>query len=145
MNNDMAALHNAAIALLAKREYSRKELEMKLLRRNPTPQDLQTVLDALIENNYQSDDRFAEVFIRQRIATGKGPYAIKQQLALKGIDRDLIAQKLSEADVNWFDAAEDVYLKKYRGEAVVDQKDRAKRQRFMLSRGFSPAIVSEIL
>ena len=63
-----------AMDILARREHSRKELFTKLSSHFPDYIDqLDDVLDQLKEGHLQSDQRFAEAFVRSRVNRGQGP------------------------------------------------------------------------
>lgn len=130
-------LTNAALGLLARREYSRGELEERLLRRSSDQRIVDQVLDALAEQGMQSDQRFTENFVRYRIAQGKGPIRIRQDLRQKQISSEHIDQHLDQDADFWAHCAKEVYSRKYGCQAFNGEKDFAKRLRFMVSRGFS--------
>lgn len=145
MNETVAGIRNAAITYLAAREHSRQELEQKLSRRFKQSETIQLVLDSLADENLQSDQRFSEIFVRQKIEAGKGPFAIRQLLLAKGISIVQIDAALYQPDFDWLASAQRVYDKKYREPVGDNLKERAKRRRFLLSRGFAPDIVTEIV
>jgi regulatory protein len=56
----------------------------------------------------------------------------------KGIDRALLDNTLEEFEVDWFELAKDAYLKKFSNSGKeLDQKERAKRVRYLMYRGFN--------
>lgn len=138
-------IRNAAIAFLAKREHSFYELKQKLSRRFDSNTLILSVLQQLQGDNLQSDQRFTDVFIRHKMNAGKGPYVIRQQLVLKGVHTDLIEQGLHTLACNWYEQALLVYDKKYRGSSIIDYNDKAKRIRFLVSRGFSMDVVQQVI
>lgn len=127
--------YEEAIALLARREYTRNELEERLLRHEHPPEEVHALLDRLAEDNLQSDARFVEHFVRSRIARLQGPRKISAELAGRGIDREMIAQALEESDADWMALAAEALERRFDGPGD-DMKARAKRQRFLASRGF---------
>ena len=52
----------------------------------------------------QSDQRYTESYINQRISRGYGPLRIRRELAERGVATDLIEQALEALDVDWFEA-----------------------------------------
>lgn len=62
-----------ACKLLAKREHSRKELQTKLAKKCPQPELMEQLLDELSAKGLQSDQRFTERFVQQKISKGNGP------------------------------------------------------------------------
>lgn len=130
-------LWSRAVGLLARREYSAKELADKLTAL-ADPEQVADVLQQLTDQGYQSDQRFTDSFIRMRIGQGHGENRIRFDLQRKGIAAELIAQCLEEQEADWFELALEQYRRKYRDTtAGSDYKERAKRMRFMSQRGFS--------
>ena len=123
--------------LLAMREHSIKELNDKLAVKALSKEAVTAVLDELIENNYVSDERFAESYVRSRANRGFGPIKIRAELKNKGISNRLIAEYLDIDSAIWLDNARNQYHKKYGDDAVSDYNTWTKRARFMQSRGFT--------
>mgnify|MGYP000023546757 CR=1 FL=1 len=138
------ALFTAALDLLSRREYSCHELRQKLTPRFPDA-DFEAVLLRLQELNYQCDRRFAEVFARSRVMRGQGPIRIRQELRQKGIASEIseAAVQLLEAEMDWFEHAHEQLQRKFRSpispalDWAGQQKERARRQRYLAYRGFS--------
>jgi regulatory protein len=129
-------LRVAAINLLSRREYSRHELFQKLEPRSKNETQVPLLLDKLIESDYQSDQRFAESFLRSRISRGLGHMRIARELKDKGIDADLIEQVMS-LDTDWFQLAYECGLKKSHSLNFSDYKDKQKLFRYLAYRGFA--------
>lgn len=129
-------LRVAAINLLSRREYSRHELYQKLEPRAPNETSVTQLLDKLEDAGYQSDERFAESFLRSRINRGLGKMRIERELKDKGIERSLIEQVMS-SEIDWFDLAFQCGLKKSQSLDLNDYKSKQKLFRFIAYRGFS--------
>ncbi len=130
-----------AVGLLARREHSVKELATKLISRGVVSELIESVITRLIDERLQSDERFAEVYLRQRSLKGYGPVRIGVELRERGVDDALISAQFrrvdDEGEIDWFERAATAYAKKYGGTPVADIKERAKRMRFLQYRGFS--------
>lgn len=127
----------SAMNFLALREHSAKELKEKLLRKYVQVELVEEAINGLIEQNLQSDERFAQAFVSMRRGQGKGPVIIKMELREKEVAPELIAQFVDDSDPLWLSLARDVREKKFRGVVPSDQRERAKQMRFLHSRGFS--------
>lgn len=138
------AINFKAIGLLSRRDYSLKELRSKLCDFGRA-ELVDLVLCNLKENGLQSDNRFCDAFIRLRRSQGKGPARIRQDLKFKGISQDLIEQHLQLLESHIEDDLRKVYENKYKGRPFQDQKDKAKRIRFLASRGFSLSQIYPLL
>jgi len=133
-----ADIRIAAMNLLARREHSKRELIQKLKRRFPdNPSTLEIELQRLEDENLQSDQRFAECFVRMRSERGYGLIRVQQDMRSRGLSDFEISEAIERADVDWSALAEEVFYKKFGDRAVADIKDKARRVRFMQYRGFS--------
>ena len=76
-----------AYRLLGRREYSVYELGQRLRQKWRSVEDIDALADelveALLEENLVSDERFAESFVRSRIQRCQGPLKIKAELRNK--------------------------------------------------------------
>ena len=131
------AVRVSALNLLARREHSRKELSRRLLQKFGEFELVERVLDRLCEESLQSDDRFAEAYVRYRRNAGFGPQRIKLELRERGVADDLSHSYISSVDNDWFDAAVKEQRKKFGDHLVLEAADRAKQTRFLRYRGFS--------
>ena len=132
-----AKIRIAAMDLLTGREYSRAELATKLNKKFDNHSAIEQVLVQISDQGLQSDKRFAEAFIRSRLYRGHGLARLRQDIRQKGVADDLVAQALEDADINWFELAKDVAQRKFGDRQAADQREKAKRMRFMQYRGFN--------
>lgn len=125
--------------MLARREYSALEIQDKL----SEYYHLETIDDVILElqrQDWQSDERFAEMWVRSRANRGYGPQRIQHELKQKGVVVSLIVDALSAYEKNeqtWCDLAQAVYLKKYGAMPSGSWKEDVKRHKFMQYKGFS--------
>lgn len=130
------AIREKAIQLLARRDYSVRELQNKL-HAAFDPEQVEQVLSALAEQGLQSDERFANGLVRGRISQGHGPIRIQAELKQKGIEQSLIQQAMDANEVDWFEQALATYQRRFGTHHATDMKVRAKQMRFLQYRGFS--------
>ena len=120
----------AALKMLMRREHSKLELRQKLNLKDFDDAVINDSISLLVEQKYQSDERFSEAFILMRFNQGKGPIKISMELKSRGI---------TEFDLtlfNWFELAKDVKYKKFGDSKFLDYKEKSKQKRFLQSRGF---------
>lgn len=129
--NHQIKCYSAALKMLMRREHSKLELFNKLQLKGYDDEIIDSAITQLAEQNYQSDERFAEAFILMRFNQGKGPVRIASELKLKGIS------SFNLSDFDWFKSAKEVRKKKFGDLASSDFKEQAKQKRFLQSRGFS--------
>ena len=128
--------------LLARREHSVAELVTKLSN-DFEYDDIISVIDKLTERNLQSDQRFAENYLRYRSQRGFGYQKIRQELKERGVDAELISDTLAESDIDWFALAAAARCKRFGEQEPEDYKERAKQQRFLQYRGFTHEQITE--
>ncbi len=129
---------------LARREYSRVELERKLSAHARTaPEILSNLLDKLEHEGLLSTERAAEQIIRAR-RSRFGSKRIIYELKEKGIDEALIHQALPSLKETERDAAWAIWQKKF-GKAPGSKEERGKHMRFMMNRGFSMEVIQQVL
>tara|TARA_R110002110_G_scaffold114374_4_gene283761 strand:- start:22107 stop:22691 length:585 start_codon:yes stop_codon:yes gene_type:complete len=152
----------AAMNLLARREHSLSELQTKLCRRFALPDMVASVLQELQRDNLQSDERYAESLLRQRLQRGYGPARIRQDMRERGLDEAAITAAHAAVEPDWFAVAEEAFFRKFGGSADASPagdssardeealdpvarreaqqaafKEKARRMRFMQYRGFA--------
>jgi regulatory protein len=128
--NKGSECYAAAMRMLVRREHSQLELRQKLQFKDFDSALIASAINLLIEQNYQSDERFAEDFIIMRFNQGKGPIKISGELKQRGIEYF----DLSVFD--WFALAQKIRVTKYGDDLPSDYKEIAKQKRFLQSRGF---------
>ena len=124
------------IDLLSRREHSIKELQNKFRQRDYPEDEMLEVIKYLVSNDYLSEVRFADSVYRTRMNKGYGKRYIENELAHKGVSQHDIESAADNLDIDWYNQAEIVYNKRFNA-GVIDQKEKAKRIRFMQYRGFS--------
>ena len=123
--------YSAGLKMLMRREHSRLELFQKLQTKGFDVDVVNNSISKLVEQNYQSDDRFSEEFIQMRFNQGKGPVKIASELKMRGIN----TFDLSVYD--WFQLAKEIRQRKFGDLSSLDFKETAKQKRFLQSRGFT--------
>lgn len=133
-------LRARALRLLARREHSRAELARKLAPRAESPEALQSLLDSLEQRKQLSDQRFAAE--RAHVLSRKyGAARIRHDLKAKGVDPELVDPVSTEGEL---ERARGILERKYH-EPAATREERAKRMRFLQSRGFSSEIIFKLL
>ena len=140
-----AEVRFAAMNFLARREHTKHELLKKLKRRFPDDALVRMEIQRLTDENLQSDERFAENFVRYRSDLGFGLMHIRQDMRQRGLSDIEIATAIEDAKIDWRAIAAQVFCKKFGRSPALDIKEKAKRIRFMLYRGFSSENYQELL
>ena len=132
----MEAVTTIAIRYLSRRDYSRRELHDRLRTKGFASELIEAALNDLEEKGYQSDERFAETFLRSRISRGDGPFKIKMQLNQKGVAETLIEQLFNDSDINWLEQAHRIRRKHFGDQSPTDNKSLSKQMRYLRNKGF---------
>lgn len=127
-------LRSYAFAALTRKEYSKADLVEKLALYAVDREEVIKLVDELATENYQSDQRVAEMLLSSQKRKGKGPNRIKLALKNKKIDIELIQEELKETD--WNEQAYQLKVKKFGKTVERDPKLKAKQIRFLQYRGF---------
>ena len=127
-------LRSYAFAVLTRKEYSKADLIEKLITYAQDRDEVISLVEELAQNNYQSDQRVAEMTVRSQMRKGKGPNRIKLALRSKQLDKTLVQEDLAEID--WYEQTYQLKVKKYGTEVAKDPKLKAKQIRFLQYRGF---------
>ena len=122
-----------ALRHLARREHSRDELARKLAPYAESQELLEDVLRELESKKQLSNERFAEVRAHW-LARKYGASKIRQDLKEKGVSEDIARGVISDADD--LEKAKAILKRKYRDHGMT-REERARRARFLQSRGFS--------
>ena len=122
--NHQIRCYSAALKMLMRREHSKLELFNKLQLKGYDDEIIDSAITQLTEQNYQSDERFAEAFILMRFNQGKGPVKIASELKLRGIS----SFNLSVFD--WFKSAKKIRKKKFGDKVSQTLKSKQNKSDF---------------
>ena len=123
--------YSAGLKMLTRREHSKLELFQKLQTKGFDVDVVNESILKLVEQNYQSDDRFSEEFIQMRFNQGKGPVKITSELKMRGVN------SFDLSDFDWFQLAKEIRQRKFGDASSLDFSEAAKQKRFLQSRGFT--------
>lgn len=127
--------YNKGIAYLARREYSAKELEQRLLQKEFSFSVVEQTLKKLSDDGYQSDERFTEMYIRSRVSAGDGPFKIKISLREKGICESLALAIMDTQEIDWREQAKLLKNKRF-GPVCESPEALAKQMRYLKNKGY---------
>jgi SOS response regulatory protein OraA/RecX len=151
-------LYNYGINRLSVREYSRAELEKKMLNYG-TPELVKNALDKLVSQNYLSDIRRAKSIYNQ-YKEKESVSKVKRRMSDKGITKDTMEEffeelneekELSNIEIpTEIDNATQLLLKKYKridSDLDFDAKNKLKQSmiRFLASRGYNFGDISKAI
>jgi regulatory protein len=135
-----AELKARALRYLGRREHSRAELARKLAPHAESRETLDALLDQLASKKQLSDERYAEERARS-LARKYGTAKIRHDLRSKGIAEEIVGRTCAGDELA---RARAILSRKYRDPANT-REERARRARFLQSRGFSIDVIVRLL
>jgi regulatory protein len=140
---------NTAVRILANRDHSKYELKQKLQQRGFASRSINCVMAECERFGYIDDKRTARVYILQLKRKCFGKRYIRQALKKKRLSGFAIDKILSDnyPEVDEYEHAGRLLEKKMK--ALARETDHKKRSdkiyRFLYARGFSPAVISDLI
>ena len=142
-------LADRAMDYLARGRRTRRELEVRLRKRDATPAQIREALDRLEQSGVLSDEQVAQAEASARLRKGEAPARVKQQLRRKGVAGPTVSEAVADAMLeDGFDeeaACRAVAVKRARS---LTAEDPAAAQRkllgFLLRRGYGGTIARRI-
>jgi len=107
-------------------------------------QSVQAVVAELAREGLQSDDRFTESYVHNRLAKGLGPLRIALELRERGIDAELTTLHLDRPAEEWLERATEVRQKRFGRRQPATFREQARQSRFLQQRGFSGDHIRQI-
>lgn len=151
MKNNQELLQKArdyAFLLLKFRPRSEKELYTRLKKKKITDEIIGETLAFLKDKGFIDDQLFAKTWIESRLKRPLGLRRIKEELKLKGIDKEIIESEIRELKKTYTEP--DIVIKiakarlsKLKG--IEPQKAKGRVYAYLLRRGFSPEIVIDAI
>ena len=142
---DMPRAQYAALCMLNRRPFGKRELAKKLADKGYEEQEINEAADKLSELKLLDDFSYACMLVRHYGSRGYGIYKIKHELAKRLIDADTIAAAI-EAQYDGSDTAALVKMieKKLAGTGR-ERKDVDKAARYCASKGYTWEQISEAM
>lgn len=137
------SLKGRALGYLSRREYSRYELARKLAPYAGEDESVEPLLDALEQEGWMSDARFAESLMHRR-ASRVGVSRIVNELKRHAVGDTLVEAVGAQLRETEWARAQAVWRKKF-GVLPETPAERAKQARFLAARGFSSANIVKLL
>ncbi|MGF1680809.1 recombination regulator RecX [Photobacterium minamisatsumaniensis] len=136
MKKPQKSAKEAAIGYLSRRDHAETELHQKLIARGYEELEVAEAIVFCQDYNWLDDARFAEKTLTNGIAKGWGLLRIRQEMTIKGVHESIIQQLFEEDEFDWFEHAKSVAVRKFGQTEIETLKEKARRFRFMQSRGF---------
>lgn len=129
--------------MLARREYSRFELERRLAPFTEDPGEISELLDDFERRGWLSENRVVEQVLASR-RRRFGAQRIAHELREKGLSDAAIAGAQSQLKEGELETARAVWMKKF-GVVPANARDKARQMRFLQGRGFGLEVIRRLL
>ena len=129
--------------MLARREYSRFELERRLAPFTEDPDEISELLDDFERRGWLSESRVVEQVLASR-RRRFGAQRIAHELREKGLSDAAIAGAQMQLKEGELETARAVWMKKF-GVVPVNARDKARQMRFLQGRGFGLEVIRRLL
>ena len=137
------SLRVRALRHLARREYTRQELDRLLAPHAESEDEVTQILDDFSQRGWLSEKRAAELVVHAR--RGRyGPARIRRDLEAKGVSAELVSSTIATLKEGELESARAVWRRKFR-EPAINAAERAKQARFLMGRGFSSEVITKLL
>jgi len=134
--------------LLKFRLRSEKELAFRLRQKKFSEEVIQDTVSFLKDRQFIDDRLFAKGWVASRLKRPFGLRRIKQELTLKGLDKEVIAEALERVKGDYSESEVIRQLAAQRFSKLKNielQKAKARVYAYLIRRGFSPEITSDIV
>jgi regulatory protein len=136
-----------AMRALDQRMQSSRELRTRLMRKGFDAETIDRALEKLSDYGYLNDERFAELWIENRLAhRPRGKRMLEQELRQKGIERQVVDETVAAMDIDDRAAALELArkrLKSVHGLPIEEQKK--KLTGILARRGFDYGVIRTTL
>lgn len=137
------SLKARALRRLSSREHSRHELKQKIMPYAESERDVEELLDDLEAKNFLSSDRYIESVIHRK--QGKqGARLIKYTLEAQALPQEKVDAAIAQVKKSELARATALWQKKF-GVVSADAKEKARQIRYLMSRGFDPGIIQNVI
>ncbi len=137
------SLRARALRHLARREYTRHELTLKLAPHAESATEIAEVLDDFTQRGWLSEQRAAEQMVHAR-RSRYGMARIRRDLQAKGVDAEVVSTTVAALKDGELEAANAVWRRKFKA-LPAGEAERAKQARFLMGRGFSSEVITKLL
>lgn len=136
----------AALLILARASKTEKELVERLKLKKHPENAIKMALEYLKELGYINDKSYAESFIRSmKDYTGVSRRSLYSKLAVKGVDAEIIRQKLEEAEIDDYPSALKAARKKLPGLRGDNREKLTRLLSFLYRKGYGTDVCRRVI
>jgi regulatory protein len=138
---------STAMRALEQRMQTSRELRTRLLRKGFDSEAIDGALAKLVDYGYLNDERFAELWIENRLAhRPRGKRMLEQELRQKGVDRQIVDETVAAMEIDDRSAALELAQKRLRSVQGLPADEQRKKLTGILARkGFDFGVIRATL
>jgi len=148
LNKQQLAAYTYAVRLLAQREFNSREMCQRLAGRDYDEETIAVALKQLKSDNYLSEARYAEAFLRSRMKRGEAPWLAAQKAKQKGADYAVLQAAVDEIGEDYDDEQVCRELLEGRdpgGLRFEEERVWQRQARFLRNKGHNSATILRVL
>lgn len=135
-----------ALYMLMRSSKTENELRKRLKEKQHSEKAIDSVLEYLKEIGYVNDESYTESFIKStREVAGTSKRSLYYKLAGKGVDSEIIQQKLEESEIDDYTSALKAAQKKAAGLKGDKREKASKLLSFLYRKGFGMEVCKKVL
>jgi regulatory protein len=135
-----------ALRYLARRDYTSRELQKKLVDRGVDPDEAASLVESLKTSAFIDDRRAAAAHVRTASRVkGRGPRRIQLELEARGVDKQTITEALREIPAEEVDEALARIVSRKLGARSPTPEERDRLFRHLMRRGFAASAIQKAL
>lgn len=148
LNKEQLAAYSYAVRLLSQREFNTREMRERLAARDYDEAIVDVVIRQLKSDNYLSEQRYAEAFLRSRMKRGEAPWLAAQKARQKGAESSALQAALAELSEDYDDEQVCRELLDQRdpgGLRFEEERVWQRQARFLRNKGHNSATILRVL
>ncbi len=136
---------NKALKYISYKNRSLKEVHDYLVKNNYSDEQIKETIEKLIEYKFVDDEKFSEIFIRNRQLKGRSKKMISYELRQKGINKETLEQSLSDAQNDFKTAKEYIEKRLHQMKNLEPEKRTQRIINRLKSRGYNWDTIKKVL
>jgi regulatory protein len=147
-SEEKVSVYNYGISVLSRYAKSEYELRLKMKNKGFEPQLIDNAINTLKEQKYLDDEKYCEMFINDKLNISKhGVRKIKEALYYKGIDKEIIEEKIKNISAG--SEEERAFILGQKKLLNIKENDNrkkmAKLSNYLIGKGFEYETVNKTL
>lgn len=139
-------IRDTAAKYLSSRMRTCKEMSEHLIKKGYSEEEIQEVIEEFKDFHYLDDEEYCRQYVDYACGKGEGRLRIRQELAEKGVDREIIGFALED----YYDRDTELDRAMKQAEKIlsgktVDEKMKGRLGRRLISLGYSTDVVYKVI